>query len=412
MCDNPSPGNGHADIHDAGSIIDKLARVLSDNHVIFARNLSMVISNEADDGTANPVLEFKAELISAQAPVPAPPMPPSVCTPLNIADPFLTTLDWTECLSEPWPGPEQVEAGQDVVSGGVTPDHLPVDLYEQVMNGRVPSGTSPVLHLLQSTDEQTAQDAFMEPMAEAGSLCVFSPAGLGSPNKPRQPGTQESFIVSNGCSPSPGPSPPSLVRRAAGSQDSPSRASAASEANPERPIASRRLRVHLASTARSVLRPDWAAHLEAELPRWARGDLWKHAGGAQDGISANLDSSYRELQLAYSAVCLLHTRMGDDAIRGRIALVELYRQYLRVLDTWELLDRGNRSIGRGDSTYIIDHILENAHPAWPELGGEARSALRSQFHDRKRYGKRWSMLADGLGEGIFFMCSPKLDKLV
>jgi hypothetical protein len=263
------------------------------------------------------------------------------------------------------------------------------------------SPASAVLQSLHGADEQWAPCLDITSVSAAPSSHVAAPAH----NSPRLH-PQLSVLASV-----PGLELSSLMSFEGGSSVQESTGLPASEADSTASIASQRLQTQLTCTARSILRADWAAYLRVELPRWARGDLWKRTTGAEDYVAAGEQSRYRGLQVAYSTVCLLHTRLEDDAIRGRMALVELHGQYLQAIQTWKS-DKSNRSIGRGHATCIIDYILKTTHRNWSGLDSSARKALRTQFHDRKRYGKRWATLADGLGKGIFLLCSHKLEKLV
>ena len=160
------------------------------------------------------------------------------------------------------------------------------------------------------------------------------------------------------------------------------------------------------SASRNILRKDYIQHLETELPRWKINGLWHETQSPKltTGISR-----YKELELAYSSVCQLDVRMGDDAIRNRMALIRLHSEYTKTYQTWKAQQqrRSDQSttIGRGDATLIIDNILESVHDGWGSLNHRRRSELRAKFHDRKRYGKRWLLLADTLGPSILLLCS-------
>ena len=178
----------------------------------------------------------------------------------------------------------------------------------------------------------------------------------------------------------------------------------------EKQISPKKSEMSVISAARSVLRIDYLEYLEAELPRWAKGGLWDHGPGS-DSQPVVADPDYHNLQIAYSDVCQLHIWMGDDMIRSRMALIRLHLEYQRTCESWQAR-RGKGRIGRGDATSIIDHILQKAHHDWPKLSKTQCSTLRARFHERKRYGKRWAVLADGLGKSILFLCSPKVAAIV
>lgn len=180
----------------------------------------------------------------------------------------------------------------------------------------------------------------------------------------------------------------------------------------ENQTAPKKTEVSVISAARSILRTDYLEYLEAELPRWAKGGLWDHEPGSSDGQLLIADPDYYDLQIAYSDVCQLHTWIEDDVIRSRMALIRLHLEYLRTCESWRTRRGKGRRIGRGDSTCIIDHILRKIHHDWPTLSKAQCSRLRARFHERKRYGKRWAVLADGLGKSVLFLCSPKVAAMV
>lgn len=179
----------------------------------------------------------------------------------------------------------------------------------------------------------------------------------------------------------------------------------------------RKTELLILSTARSLLRTDYIKYLEAELPRWANGGLWSHKTSktkhptTATTIATTSTPDFRDLQLVYSEVCKLHTRMEDDAIRSRIALIRLHLEYLKTLEGWQKRhDKGR--IGRGEATCIIDQILRLTHSNRATLSKAQCNVLRAQFHERKRYGKRWAVLVDRLGKSILFLCSAKVMALV
>ncbi|KAG9234587.1 hypothetical protein BJ875DRAFT_441143 [Amylocarpus encephaloides] len=164
------------------------------------------------------------------------------------------------------------------------------------------------------------------------------------------------------------------------------------------------------TAARSILRTDYLEYLEAELPRWAQGGLWDHEQ-VNNSQLMSADPEYYKLQIAYSEVCQLNRWMEDDVIRSRMALIRLHLEYVRICEIWRKC-QGKGRIGRGDTTCIIDHILEKAHHDWPKLSKTQCSTLRARFHERKRYGKRWAVLSDELGKSVLFLCSQKVAAMV
>jgi hypothetical protein len=179
--------------------------------------------------------------------------------------------------------------------------------------------------------------------------------------------------------------------------------------------------------SRNVLREDFYSFLESELPRWTSKGLWHETPQklmepnsttiitttttrTRRSVSSPL-SSYSKLERAYLAVCQLNSRMGDDLVRNRIALIQLHLEYTETHQGRRHTSARNRvesTVGRGGASHVIDHILENIHKGWNALDQQRRARLRADFLDRKKYGKRWSQLANALGPGILLICSKKL----
>ncbi len=170
-------------------------------------------------------------------------------------------------------------------------------------------------------------------------------------------------------------------------------------------------KVSLVRAALSILRPDFLECLAAELPRWVRWGLWEHTSHLDDAAISSGPGTYYKLQAAYAAVCSLQTRIGDDYIRIRIALLELHNEYLRACNIPPLHNE-ERSAGRGHLTFIIDQIMVRIHGDWATLDDLERTTRRKQFHDHKRHGKRWAVLVDGLGKGVLFLASAKAAQIV
>ncbi|KAH2464708.1 hypothetical protein KXV71_003371, partial [Aspergillus fumigatus] len=127
------------------------------------------------------------------------------------------------------------------------------------------------------------------------------------------------------------------------------------------------------SVSKCILCEDYIVWLESELPRWTREGLWCETGQSLSPSAGT--SRYRDLEPAYFYVLA-------------------------------------STIGRGDATRIIDTILESIHEGWRHLSPKRQSDLRAKFHERKKYGKRWLLLADRLGPGILLLCSTKTANLV
>ncbi|KAH8585606.1 hypothetical protein B0O99DRAFT_462965, partial [Bisporella sp. PMI_857] len=161
------------------------------------------------------------------------------------------------------------------------------------------------------------------------------------------------------------------------------------------------------------LREDFLKFTTTNLPYWKESGLW-----SQSSLSNPYrgKSGYESLESIYTCVCELDVRKDNDPIRRRAALVLLNAHYKDALEEWKSgkpkKNKQPKSIGRGDASAMIDHILSNMHPGWDMFGSQQKSELRTKFHDEKRYGKRWSILVASLGPSILFLCSPQLAKLV
>lgn len=172
----------------------------------------------------------------------------------------------------------------------------------------------------------------------------------------------------------------------------------------------------IVSLSRKLLNDDYLALLESELPRWTREGLWhEKTCPSISSLSTKIALRYKDLERAYSSVCQLDVQMGDDAIKHRMALIRLHMEYTKIFESWKN-DSNQTStastIGRGNATLIIDAILESIHEDWKTLDHRRRSDLRAKFHNRKKYGKRWSVLVDVLGFGILLLCSVKVANIV
>ena len=174
----------------------------------------------------------------------------------------------------------------------------------------------------------------------------------------------------------------------------------------ENPSAKRNSVVKAAS--QNILRADYLEFLETALPRWKSDAFWTDLQSLEPTTRT---SAFPELTLAYSSVCQLETRLVDDAIRNRIALIRLHLEYTKAYERQSQIGQV-KTIGRGGASVIIDTILETIHNEWRTLDCKMKSDLRVRFHDRKRYGKRWLLLSDTLGPGILFVCSSKLANMV
>ncbi|KAK9434597.1 hypothetical protein VB005_09378 [Metarhizium brunneum] len=162
--------------------------------------------------------------------------------------------------------------------------------------------------------------------------------------------------------------------------------------------------------AKICIRSDFIQFLEMNLPRWGQYGLW----GRDKGVSLTTSAqAHLKLQHAYSYVCSLDSRMKEDAIRSRMAIVLLYLEFERICQgTKSRQARIKTAVGRGYISCMIDNILESTHPEWRTSNNRAKANMRAHFHNQKRYGKRWWILVNGLGHGILLLCSSRLAGLV
>ncbi|KAM7200784.1 hypothetical protein V8F33_003715 [Rhypophila sp. PSN 637] len=143
-------------------------------------------------------------------------------------------------------------------------------------------------------------------------------------------------------------------------------------------------------------------------------------------------STYGFLENIYSCVSQLDSRIETDQVRKRVALVLLHSEYLESYQDWKATRQGlshsysapntnaaagntiniKGGVGRGDMTLMIDNILEQTTPGWEGLSPKRKLQLRALFHERKRYGKRWSVFREEIGCAILLVCSGQLGNMV
>ncbi|GES63330.1 aurovertin biosynthesis cluster transcription factor aurF [Aspergillus terreus] len=160
--------------------------------------------------------------------------------------------------------------------------------------------------------------------------------------------------------------------------------------------------------SKHFIRPDLICFLEEALPRWKEVGLW-----VQEQLPEPAAEGPGRLKLikAYSCICKLEDRMREDQIRNRVAVVMLYIAYEQACREWR--HQGSQqchSQGRGDATRVIDDILAEMHDDWHKI--DRKQHLRSRFHDKKRFGKRWMSLIKVLGMSIFIVCSSRVASVV
>ncbi|KAL4894555.1 hypothetical protein BDV59DRAFT_200893 [Aspergillus ambiguus] len=164
--------------------------------------------------------------------------------------------------------------------------------------------------------------------------------------------------------------------------------------------------------SQNMICQDFYGFLDSELPRWIRQGLWHETSQTLTQLDPTLaPSPYVKLERAYRVVCHVNSRMSDDLVRDRVGLIRLHLEYLETRHA-SGSSRTASTVGRGDASQVIDHILENIHEEWVTLDQKRRAGLRAKFHERKKYGKRWFQLANALGPGILLICSTRLANAV
>lgn len=169
--------------------------------------------------------------------------------------------------------------------------------------------------------------------------------------------------------------------------------------------------------SQNILCPNFYSLLESELPQWTREGLW-HESTQNLEATRNTSpppSSYFKLEKAYRVVCRLDSRISSDLVRNRMALIQLHLEFTELHQVHRQTPTSNRTTstrGRGEASHAIDHILKSLHKDWDRLGQKQQAQLRLEFHNKKKYGKRWDQLADALGPGILLICSTKLANAV
>ncbi|KAH8691590.1 hypothetical protein BGW36DRAFT_465307 [Talaromyces proteolyticus] len=179
--------------------------------------------------------------------------------------------------------------------------------------------------------------------------------------------------------------------------------------------ASERSRSNIQAISANCIREDFLEILEVNLSYWKENGLW----GQQNLPNPLEGSGHENLKIVYLCLCQLDRSIQTDPIRERVALVILYLQFQNTVNNWKMHDsleerpgRKQLGIGQGKLTRMIDSVLRNSHPDWDQYNDKRKTYLRARFHNRKRYGKRWSILTEELGPAILFLCSPILANTV
>ncbi|KAF1736202.1 hypothetical protein CRV24_005140 [Beauveria bassiana] len=162
----------------------------------------------------------------------------------------------------------------------------------------------------------------------------------------------------------------------------------------------------LANMATMCIRPNHLEFLETRLSRWCREGLWENETLVN---TTETPHEHEKLHKAYSFVCFLDSRMNDDAIRSRMAMVLLYLEFEKSCQdrksTNAIESKARTRIGRGYISTMIDNILDHTHHEWSTASNAEKAAMRANFHSQKRYGKRWWTLVRALGYSILVLCS-------
>ncbi|KAF5715718.1 ATP-dependent DNA helicase PIF1 [Fusarium mundagurra] len=164
----------------------------------------------------------------------------------------------------------------------------------------------------------------------------------------------------------------------------------------------------IADISENCMRPDLVEFLEERLTRWKKTGFWHQEQIPQPTANG---AGREKLVDAYSCICRLESRMKDDQILNRVAVVMLHTAYEQACQEWRHAGAHQcKRRGRGDATTVIDEILSELHDDWDV--GDKKRCHRSRFHDKKRFGKRWLVLIKSLGIGILLSSSQRLASAV
>ena len=166
-----------------------------------------------------------------------------------------------------------------------------------------------------------------------------------------------------------------------------------------------RVLTEIIDMCQNFIRPDLLEYLEEALPRWQREGFLLQEQLPETSMKG---SGQAMLFNVYSFICRLEARIGDDQVRNRAAVIMLHKAYEQACIEWRTYG-GNaprKRKGRGDASSVIDDVLERWHDDWNDNKRKIR--LRSRFHDKKRYGKRWLVLTSRLGMSLLMASSAKI----
>lgn len=129
-------------------------------------------------------------------------------------------------------------------------------------------------------------------------------------------------------------------------------------------------------------------------------------------------TSHERLESAYRCLTRLGLRMADDPVRSRMASIVLHREFNGACAMLKAKTPSQHSTGvsghrgRGLATPVIDSTLKRIHEDFERLPSIRQKELRAEFHDNKRFGKRWERLASSLGYGILIACSKSVNAVM
>ncbi|KFX96097.1 hypothetical protein O988_05481 [Pseudogymnoascus sp. VKM F-3808] len=167
--------------------------------------------------------------------------------------------------------------------------------------------------------------------------------------------------------------------------------------------------------AKSLIRENLQQFLNTFLPLWQNQGLW---GNTNVELLVDSGTSHERLESAYRCLTRLRQRMADDPVRSRMASIVLHREFHAAC----LMLKGKGSAqkstaissqrGRGLATPVIDYTLRRIYKDFDRLPSLRQKELRAEFHDNKRFGKRWERLANSIGYGILIVCSKSVNAVI
>ena len=164
--------------------------------------------------------------------------------------------------------------------------------------------------------------------------------------------------------------------------------------------------------AKSIIRGDLQQFLNTFLPLWQSQGLW---GNTNVDLLVGSGTSHERLESAYRCLTCLGLRMADDPVRSRMASIVLYREFHAACTMLKEKGPSKRTTaqrGRGLATPVIDYTLRRIYKCFDQLAGTRQKELRAEFHDNKRFGKRWERLARSIGYGILIVCSKAVNAVM